>query len=81
MAAQTFGASPRFEYYPGGVAGAKEPKVNKSNRKKTDKAAVRPGELYKAPADEPDRLVEAIEEPGVFFRGLLGGPQFAKHPN
>merc|ERR1712026_227548 len=46
-------------------AGAKEIKVNKSNRKKTENDEIRSGEHYKAPADEPDRLVEAIEEPGV----------------
>ena len=37
----------------------------KSQRKNTDRDEVCPGEYYKAPHDEPDRLVEAIEEPGV----------------
>ena len=81
MAEKAFGQTPTYEYYPGGLAGAQENKRGKSQRINTDRDEVRPGEYYKAPHDEPDRLVEAIEEPGVFFRGLLGGPQFAKHPN
>ena len=65
MAEKTFGRTPKREYYLGGVAGARENKRYKSQRKKTDRDEVRPGEYYKAPHDEPDRLVEAIEEPGV----------------
>ena len=37
LAAETFGASPRFEYYPGGVAGAPGPSNRKRNRQKTEK--------------------------------------------
>ena len=32
LAAQTFGASPKFEYYPGGAAGAPDPSNRKSER-------------------------------------------------
>ena len=65
LAENTFGRTPKREYYLGGVAGARENKRYMSQRKKTDRDEVRPGEYYKAPHDEPDRLVEAIEEPGV----------------
>ena len=65
LAAQVFGSSPTYEYYPGGVPGTQLQKKKRSNRKNTGQDAVRPGELYQAPADVSDRLVEAIEEPGV----------------
>ena len=65
--AEIFGPSPGFEYYPGGQPGAMEQKKkkSKSHRQNADWDVVRPDELYKAPADVPDSLVEAFEEPGA----------------
>ena len=67
LAYETFDPSPKYEYYPGGEPGAMEQKEKKgkSHRKNTDWDFVRPGEYYKAPADVPDSLVEAFEEPGA----------------
>ena len=61
MAYEIFDPLLRYEYYPGGEPGALEQKKGKSGRKNPGRDEVRPGELYKAPADEPDRLADAIE--------------------
>ena len=70
LAGEMFGQTPQFEYYPGGEVGRQEQKVRKSKRQKTDNDKIRPGEYYKAPADEPDRLVDAIDRGSGCLVGL-----------
>ena len=69
MATQVFGASPRYQYYPGGEIGRQIPRSSTSKRMGVTADAIRTGELYMAPADESasaSLFSKAIEEPGVF---------------
>ena len=65
LAADVFGPSPKFRYYPEFSKQMAQPA--KSKRAKAEQDAVKPGEQYKSSVDHSaPTLTQAIEEPGVF---------------